>query len=207
MTQKTFFYIITFHLVLLSLSGYGQTDSISQDEKKYSISTHFPFYNNCENCSVQENRQGMLCGHNYKTLFTGYQYDGNNWVALGFAKDVASCFPDIGSNYYAISYSLLIDKNFANSFSLTYLRDNLFGLQFYFIKYGLNLETITDFNKTNLVLRPEIRLCDNIDYCGFLSRINISYGINIKLNNSLTDFRNLHQLTITLKLRNRGIIS
>jgi hypothetical protein len=192
------------YFILISLVSFGQIDTTTQN---YIIKKHFPFYHSCKNCKIEENRPRMLCGHNYNTIFTGYSFDGNHWADIGFAKDRASCFPDRGSDYFAASYSVMMDQNFINSFNIKYLRDNLFGLQFYFIKYGLNIETITDFNKADFVLGPEIRLSDNMDYSHLLRKINISYRYNIKLNDNLNGLRNFHQITITFNLIERGWIS
>jgi hypothetical protein len=194
-------------LITKSSLSFGQTDSTNQNIKNYRIIDRYPLFHLCKNCRILENRPQMLCGHNYNTLITSYTFDGNHWAEIGFAKDITSCFPDKGSDYLAAVISIMINQRFANSFRLVYLKDNLFGLQFYFIKYGLNIEALTDYKNTDVVLRPEIRLCDNMDYSALLKRINISYGYNFKFNDKLPGLRQSHQIIITLNLFNHGWIS
>lgn len=200
-------YITATYLVILSFVCISQSDTTIHNNERYSIAKHYPFYRSCSNCKIEENRPRMLCGHDYTALFTSYSFDGNHWTEVGIAKDKTSCFPDKGGHYLSISYSVLLDEDFVNSFNIKYLRDHLFGVQFYFIKYGVNLESMTDYSETDFIVGPEIRISDNMDYSHLLRKLNISYRYNIKLSDNLIGLRNFHQISIILKLIESGRIS
>jgi|SRR5690554_5533012 len=205
--KKTIHSIITLYLIVQSIFCFGQIDTTSLQLSRYQLHDKYPFYHKCTNCKVQDNRPRLLCGHSYNTLTTGYTYDGDHWAELGYAIDNTSCFPEKGNNYFSSTYSLRIGHNFMNGLKLSYLRDNLFGVQFYYFKYGASIETITDFSNYDLIIRPEIRLSDNMDYSGILKRINISYGYNFYLTDNLLGLNRSHQITIIFNIIQKGWIS
>ncbi len=200
-------YLILKFLIITTVYGFGQRHGSLQDSSSYQIIDNYPLYNYCKNCKKKENRSSLLCGHCYRSIFLGYSYDERNWVEIGFSKDNTSCFPEKGSNYFAFSYSILVNNEMINSLKLSYAKDNLFGLQFYFVKYGVNIETVTNYEKTDIVIRPEIRISDNMDYNRVFRRVNIIYGYNFNLNKYFNNLKLNHQITLIYNLFEKGHLS
>jgi hypothetical protein len=197
--------IVFFLIVPFSIRA--QCDTLPKSDEDYVLKKHYPFFQTCKNCKSKKNKPCLLCGHGYRKYFVGYSYDKSHWATLGFAIDRASCYPEKGSYYWGISYSFVTNRDFVNSISLTYLRDHQFRMQFIFLKYGANLEYLTDFNQSAFKFRPEIRICDNMDDNGFFSRFNFAYGYNFFFSDRLNTFQNRHQFTIIFNLKTLGWIS
>lgn len=121
----------------------------------------------------------MACGHNYDVLFAGYSYNKNNWLDIGYTKDIASCYPDKGAHLFSASViGTIVDNKMINGLRLAYFRDHLFCFQFYFLKLGLTVESYTDYKKIDSVVRPEVRIGDNMFYSKLLTRLQFTYGYN-----------------------------
>jgi hypothetical protein len=196
--------LFTLFVTFLPFSIYCQSDS-SALEKRYMVVERPPFYQYCKNCNDKAPRQPRLCSHNYNILFIGYSYDRSNWIDIGYNKDFASCFPDYGGHLFSASILGTVDKNqIINGIRVSYFRDHLFGLQLYFVKLGFSAETYTNYKNVDTVVRPEIRIGDNMFYSKLLTRIQFSYGYNIKLSDNQVISRGRHQISINLRLLIRG---
>jgi hypothetical protein len=198
--------ILTFLITLLPITVFSQTDTLHH-KQPYILKDKEYFFQYCKNCDSDIGRPKMLCGHNYRNYFGGYSYTGGHWLELGFSKDLTSCFPEKGGRLFSIAIITNLNKGLVNGIRISYLRDNLGGLQFYFLKFGASLESYTDYSSIDLNFRPEIRITDNMDYSGLLSRINIGYGYNVSLFRNKVAGPEKHQISIILTLRRRGWIS
>lgn len=194
-------------LLLISLTVFSQSDTTIAPGK-YSIVDKYPYYQYCKNCKIESPRPGMACGHSYRILFLGYAYDNRNWIDIGYSTDIASCYPDKGAHLVSVSVTgTTKGDQLINGLKLSYFRDHLLGLQFYFLSFGFSAEGYTDYKKFDYLVRPEIRIGDNMFYSKFLTRMQFSYGYNFPLSDHGVVERGRHQFSINLRLLIRGWVS
>jgi hypothetical protein len=150
----------------------------------------------------------MLCGHSYNIIFAGYSYDKNHWIDVGYNRDFASCYPDRGAHLISASIIGTIEnQKVINGIKISYFRDHLAGLQLYFLKLGLSAEAFTNYKKVDSLIRPEIRVGDNMFFSKFLTRLQFCYGYNIFLSDNNTIERGRHEVSINVRLFIKGWVN
>ena len=187
--------------------SFGQSDTAIVGNK-YTIIDKYPFYQYCKNCRIESPRPSMLCGHRYNILFVGYSYDKRSWIDIGYNKDFASCYPDKAGHLFSASIIGTIDNGkMVNGIRLSYFRDHLLGLQLYFLKLGFSAESYTNYKNVDSLIRPEIRIGDNMFFSKLLTRMQFSYGYNIYLSDNNVIERGRHQISINVRLLIKGWVS
>lgn len=184
------------------------------DSVEYRYCDFYPIAHKCTNCKSSLNLPEFLCGHNFKNVFTNTFFgdDGSQRIGFGFAFDKTSCNPRYGTNYAGFSFHVVRNSSvniIETEYQFTYLKDNLFGVQFYFIKFGLGTSLITNYKDVSLSFKPELRLCDNMDYSKVLRRINISYSYCMTPfgRSFLSDKYGYHQFGVILIIVEKGKVS
>ena len=192
---------------LFPLVSFGQSDT-SIVTKKYDVVSKYPFYQYCRNCRIKSPRPAYLCSHDYNIIFAGYSFDKRPWIDIGYSKDFASCYPERGGHLFSISVlGAMENGKMINGIRASYFRDHLLGLQLFFVKLGCVVESYTKYKNVDSVIRPEVRLGDNMFYSKFLTRVQFSYGYNIPLGEYRTVERARHQVSVNLRLLIKGWVS
>lgn len=197
------FTVCLINIVIVPVSGQIiQKDTL----KEYKLLTLYPALELCLNCKQKLGLPEFLCGHDYRTIFVGASNSDYNLLQLGFAFDRSDCDPHYGTDYYAATILTGLSKSsLSNGIQLSYLRNNLFGVQFYFLKFGLGAALLTDYKQVDFYLQPELRICDNMDFINLLRRINLTYSYRyLPFEGDHYLKNNIHQFGLIINLSIRG---
>jgi hypothetical protein len=195
-------------LLVIPLRLLGQQSDTLVAAHRYSIVDKYPWYQYCKNCKIESPRPPMACGKKFNVLFAGYSYDKTNWIDIGYNRNVASCYPDLGGYLFSASLTATTQNGkVLNGARISYFRDHLAGLQFYFLMFGCSAEAYTNYKQVDTLIRPEIRIGDNMYFSRLLTRMQVSYGYNIFLSENGTIRRGRHQISVNLRLLIKGWVS